>query len=143
MVAPPIPKTTEDVLARSTFCRLGPYVWVRARRVGRPERHLLVTRDDREITVVTRQADLEDLEIEATNPDRWELLSIDCANPFYCVGFVARIAGALSAAGLDILFVSTFSRDWVFLKEADAARGAEVLASIGLVDETWKLGPDP
>ncbi len=132
MVAPSIPESTEDVLERSTFRRLGPYLWVRARSVGHAERHLLVTRDDREVTVITREADLGDLEVESVNPDSWELLSIDCANPFYCVGFVARIASALSAAGLDILFVSTFSRDWVFLKQAEAARGAEVLTAIGI-----------
>jgi len=126
-----IPQTTEDVIARSTFLRAGPFVYVRAGAVHHPESHLLVTHDDRETTVVTTEAQLGDVEVLERNQDRWTLFAIDCANPFYCVGFIAKISARLSGAGLDILVVSTFSRDWVLVKEDDAERAEELLVAMG------------
>ncbi len=91
----------------------------------------MVTRDEKEITVVTNEENLADLDVIAVNADRWLLIAIDCANPFYCVGFLARISAALSGAGFDILVVSTFSCDWVFVKEEDGPRTAELLRAMG------------
>lgn len=91
----------------------------------------MITRDARETTVVTTEELLDDLDVLAMNPDRWLLLAIDCANPFYCVGFIAKISAALSGAGMDILVVSTFSCDWVFVKEEDGDRAADLLRSLG------------
>ena len=91
----------------------------------------MVTRDEKEITVVTKEENLADIDAVAVNPDRWLLLSIDCANPFYCVGFLAKISAGLSGAGMDILVISTFSCDWVFVKEEDGPRAAAVLRSMG------------
>lgn len=91
----------------------------------------MITRDARETTVVTTEELLDDLDVLAMNPDRWLLLAIDCANPFYCVGFIAKISAALSGAGMDILVVSTFSCDWVLVKEEDGDRAADLLRSLG------------
>ncbi len=125
--------STDDVIARSTFRFAGSYAWVSASAVRHPERHLMVTRDDRETTVVTLPEHLGDVEVIEANPDRWLLLSIDCANPFYCVGFVAKLSAPLAAAGIDLLMVSTFTRDWVFVKESDGERAAELLEGVGFV----------
>jgi hypothetical protein len=92
----------------------------------------MISRDDKEITVVTN--DLEDVDVIAINPDRWVLVSIDCSQPFYCVGFIAKLSTMLSGAGLDILVLSTFSRDWVFVKEEDGERAAEVLRKAGFAE---------
>jgi len=126
-----IPESTEQVIADSTFRFAGVYAWASVRDARDNGRHFMITRDDREITVVTAPENLASLDVVAVNQDRWLLLSIDCANPFYCVGFIARIATRLSAAGIDILVVSTFSRDCVFVKEEDGPRAAELLRVIG------------
>ena len=92
----------------------------------------MISRDEKEITVVTRH--LDDVEIIEINPDSWLFISIDCAQPFYCVGFIAKLSTMLSAAGLDILVLSTFSRDWVFVKEEEGGRAAEVLRNAGFAE---------
>jgi hypothetical protein len=104
---------------------------VSARSVAHPEKHLMVTRDEKEITVVTKEENVAGIDAVAVNPDRWLLLAIDCANPFYCVGFLAKISAGLSGAGFDILVISTFSCDWVLVKEEDGPRAAVVLRSMG------------
>lgn len=126
-----IPAETCDVIARSTFRRAGTYLYVRASAVREPHLHLMVTHDDREITVVTTDDLLGHVDVLEINRDRWMLLTIDCANPFYCVGFLAKISAVLSNGGMDILVVSTFSRDWVLVKADEADRAAELLRGIG------------
>ena len=117
-----IPATTRQVLAASTYrVEPEPYLWVQVSTVRTPERHLLVCRDEREITVVTTAAGLEDLAVVAVNADRWVLFTIDCANPFYCVGFLAAIGNELVARGVDVLMASTFSRDLVFVETGAVA----------------------
>lgn len=108
------------------------YSWTSARAIRNAEKHLLIARDEKETTVVTQH--LEDVDDIEVNPDRWLLLSIDCAHPFYCVGFIAAISAPLRDAGIDILVVSTFSRDWVFVKESEGPRAAEVLRAAGSHD---------
>jgi hypothetical protein len=128
-----IPASTEDVITHSTFRFAGTFLWASARAVRNPERHLMIARDEKETTVVTTPELLADVDVIEINPDRWLLLSIDCAHPFYCVGFIAKLSSALSDAGLDILFISTFTRDWVFVKAEDGERAATVLQSVGFV----------
>lgn len=125
------PPSIDDVIARSTFRLGGVYVWASVREVGDASRHLLVAREADETTVVTSPENLASLNAFDVNPDRWLLLSIDCASPFYCVGFIAGIAARLSAAGMDILVISTFSRDLIFVKESEGARAAELLCDAG------------
>ena len=126
-----IPESTQQVIIDSTFRFPGTYRYVSARTVADPEKHLMVTRDEKEITIVTKEENLAGIDTVAINPDRWLLLAIDCANPFYCVGFLAKISAGLSGAGLDILVISTFSCDWVLVKEEDGPRAAAVLRSMG------------
>lgn len=131
-----ITDSTQQLIERSTFRLGGVYVYVRAGEVRHPERHLMITRDEKETTVVTLEENLGDVEVLERNQDRWLLLTIDCTNPFYCVGFIAKFAAVLSGAGIDILIVSTFSRDWVLVKEADGPRAARLLTGIGFSDVT-------
>lgn len=132
-VASIVPETTRQVLRDSTFAvDPEPWVWVRANRVERPELHLIVIRDDRETTVVTREASLRHVEVAERNKDDWHLLSIDCANPFYCVGFLSAITTPMAQAGIDVLALSTFTRDYVFVKRADIDRARATLLATGM-----------
>ncbi len=126
-----IPDSTEHVIATSAFHFGGTYRWARVSAIRHPEKHLMISRDDKETTVVTEH--LDDLDVLELNPDRWILISIDCSQPFYCVGFIAKISGMISAAGLDLLVLSTFTRDWIFVKEEEGSRAAEVLRAAGFV----------
>lgn len=127
-----IPESTEAVIRASTFAiEEEPYRYVRAAAVPRAGVHLLVTQDEVEVTVVTHERNLHHVEVIDTNPDRWALIAIDCANPFYCVGFFARITSSLSTAGIDVLAVSTFSRDYVLVKDTERDVARRTLIEVG------------
>lgn len=131
-----IPISTRNVIANSQFRLTGDcYFFVDAVTINTPERHLLICRDDKETTVVTTASGLDDLVIRSQNQDKWRLIIIECAHPFYCVGFLQSISTAMTGAGLDILLVSTFSRDLVFVKQGQELRAAQVLQQAGFVAE--------
>ena len=134
MNEPPRPSVPiEEVLRASRLRRVpGVYAVARCRGVGASERHLMVARDELETTVVTRPEHLADCEVLESNPDDWVLLAIDCAHPFYCVGFLARLTSALAAAGIDVLACSTFTRDSLLVQEAQTERAIAALRAAGL-----------
>lgn len=128
-----IPASTLEVLRNSRFAVVPePYVYVKAGRVGESGGHLLVVRDELETTVVTHERNLEGVEVLGRNPDRWLLLSIDCANPFYCVGFLAAICTEFCAAGIDVLAISAFTRDLLLVKESERERARTLLLGLGM-----------
>jgi hypothetical protein len=88
-------------------------------------------RDRMDTTVITTEAGLSDVEVLARNPDRWTLISIVCANPFYCVGFIAAIASAFTEASVDFCLLSAFTQDLLLVKEAQQERAAELLMRLG------------
>lgn len=131
-----IPLSTQQVISGSDFY-IEPdiFYYIAALDVKTPELHRLICRDDKEITVVTTEAGLTDLTIQSQNQEQWRLLVINCANPFYCVGFLQSISNAMTAAGLDILLISTFSRDYVFVAQQHLAQAVVILQNIGFVKQ--------
>lgn len=129
-----IPQTTETIIRDSDFfVEPDIFYYVAALEVKTPAMHRLVCHDDKEITVVTTAAGLADLTIQQQNHDQWRLMVINCANPFYCVGFLQKISSAMTAAGLDILLVSAFSRDYVFVLQQHLEQAVTILQNIGFV----------
>jgi len=140
-----IPQSTQNVIHDSDFyLEADVFYFVDALHVKTPELHRLICRDDKEITVVTNAAGLADLTIKSQNKEQWRLLVINCANPFYCVGFLQSISSAMTAAGLDILLVSSFSRDYVFVAAAYVEQAMQILQQIGFVKRLHQnQGTDP
>ena len=94
----------------------GIYVYTKVPEVRSPEKHLIVTRDEDEITVVTELSNLSSLGDYERNPDNWLLLNIKCGNPFYCEGFLAAIASVFASNGIDITLTSTYTNDYVLVQ---------------------------
>uniref|UniRef100_A0A486XSB4 CASTOR ACT domain-containing protein n=1 Tax=Rheinheimera sp. BAL341 TaxID=1708203 RepID=A0A486XSB4_9GAMM len=127
-----IPYSTQQVIAQSDFyLETELFYVVQASKVHTPPLHRLICRDEKEITVITTEAGLTDLDIIDRNKEQWRLFVINCANPFYCVGFLTAISTAMTNAGLDILLTSTFSRDLVFVPQQHSSQATELLQQLG------------
>ena len=113
----------------------GTFIYTRVKEVPDARNHLLVIHDRDEITVVTDEKNLADLGNYESNKEKWKLLNIRCGKPFYCVGFIAYITGALATVGIDIVITSSFSNDLILVMENDLERAAAVLVEKGFVQK--------
>jgi hypothetical protein len=122
----------QPVIASSWFT-IDPrtFVYASVQQVPHAEKHLMVVRDEDETTVVT---DISNLPLEAPyelNKEKWKLVNLRCGNPFYCVGFIAFITGSLANEGIDIVLVSSFTRDMVLVMDNDLEDAVRILKEIG------------
>jgi FMN hydrolase / 5-amino-6-(5-phospho-D-ribitylamino)uracil phosphatase len=58
-------------------------------------------------------------------------LAVDGPLPFTTVGLLARLTGALAAAGVSVFVVSTFDTDWILVRAWDLAVAVAALRSAG------------
>ena len=127
-----ISKELKAVIQSSWFTiENGLYVYAKVTNVHTPEKHLIVTRDSDEITVVTKTSNLSELGDYERNPDNWVLLNIKCGNPFYCEGFLAAIASAFASKGIDITLTSTYTNDYLMVQEDNIDKAISLLKNIG------------
>ena len=127
-----ISKDLKKVIQTSWFTiENGLYVYAKVTNVHTPEKHLIVTRDSDEITVVTKTSNLADLGDYERNPDNWVLINIKCGNPFYCEGFLAAIASAFASKGIDITLTSTYTNDYVMVQQNKIDKATSLLKNIG------------
>lgn len=92
--------------------------------------HFMVTYDETETTVITEEQQIAGLNVQAV--EKWFTLIEFCVSvPFSAVGFLATIAKGVADAGMNILIVSTFSKDYILVRENDVKAALDVLSSIG------------
>lgn len=129
----PTEQTIEDILKKSTFIvHQGAYVCAKAR--SRPERgrHFMVSEDESEITVVTKEENLKYLDLLERNKESYALIGLNPAAPFYSVGFLAAVSGALAKQKHNLLIVSTYSKDYILLNVKQLESGVSTLESLGI-----------
>jgi len=108
----------------------GRYAYLRAETAPPTGEHFLVCTDEHEITVVTPESRVHDCPHSAI--EHWfRLIEFRVTVPFEAPGFLAAISTALASAGLNILIVSTFGRDYVLLRENDIETGLQALKQLG------------
>jgi len=61
----------------------------------------------------------------------WRAIQIDEALGFGEIGVIAGIVGPLAAAGVAVFVISTFSLDWILVKEGAVGLATEVLKATG------------
>lgn len=120
------------IIKQSTFkVQEGIFVYTKVKSAPDIANHFMVTKDDDEITVVTKQENLPNLDLIERNKDNYSLIALNVSVPFYSVGFLVTVSNAIAKEGMNILIVSTYSKDYIMVKEdkLDAAR--QVLLSLG------------
>ena len=106
------------------------YVYVKTDILEKPDIHFMVSKDKDEITVVTKKENLKELNVLEVVGD-YKLIEFKPAVPFQTVGFLAKIAETIANVGMNILIVSTFSKDYIMIKEELLEKGIEALKNTG------------
>lgn len=108
----------------------GTYVYVKTDVLEKPDIHFMVSKDKDEITVVTRKENLKELNVIEVVGD-YKLIEFKPAVPFQTVGFLAKIAETIANEGMNILIISTFSKDYIMIKEELCEKGISALENVG------------
>ena len=107
----------------------GRYAYLKCQTVP-PGHHFMITQDPDEVTVLSKEIDIPDTpHIEATQ--WWKLLEIQVSMPFIATGFLAKVTSTVATKDLNILIVSTYSKDYALVREDNIAIATQALQDIG------------
>jgi hypothetical protein len=130
-------KELQEIINQSTFEIIdGTFIYAKVRSFPEGANHFLISKDDDEITVVTKFENVSDLDLIERNKDGYTLISLNVSVPFYSVGFLAAVSGAIAEKGLNILIVSTYSKDYILVKADKSKIAEETLIKLGFKNET-------
>ncbi len=119
----------EVVRTSQVFVHQGRYAYLKVRQVG-PGDHFLVASDADEITVVTEECNVSSTEYSAST--QWfVLIEVQVSMPFVAKGFLARVTGLMADADLNVLVVSTYSKDYIMVREEGRDTATAILRQAG------------
>lgn len=123
-------KELQAMFQKSTFSiSTEAYVYCQAQEYpSNPQDHFLVTDDGEEITVVTKQ--IIGFNPTETNPHNWLLVSLNLHTPFM-KGTLFHVSQAIYESDSNILIVSTYSKDLLFIREQDKEKVKAALIKLG------------
>ncbi|EKD57717.1 MAG: hypothetical protein ACD_57C00172G0002 [uncultured bacterium] len=122
----------QEIIKNSTFqVQEGIYVYAKVAKKPECDKHFMVSQDKDEITVVTKEGNLEDLDLIERNKEDYKLIALNLSVPFYAVGFLAAVSSAIAKAGMNILIVSTFSKDYILVREGHTEKAIKILNDLG------------
>lgn len=126
----------EEIIKSSTF-KVHEGSWVYASVSGQPniDDCFMLSKDEDEVTAVFEVSKSDKFEIIEKNKDLRKLIEINVSVPFYAVGFLAAITKAISSKGCNNLIVSTYSKDYVLVTEAQFEQAKEALLELGFQED--------
>jgi hypothetical protein len=124
----------EKIIKESTFkIEEGRFVYAKVSKAPNIENHFMISKDADEITVVTKEENLPELDLEERNKDFYRLIALNVSIPFYPIGFLATVSQAIAKEGMNILIVSTYSKDYIMVKEDRIEDAKSVLLKLGFL----------
>lgn len=125
-------KNLQEIIKQSSFeIQEGRFVYAKVASIPPAGAHFMVTHDRDEITVVTREENLGELDLIERNKDTYALIALNVAVPFYAVGFLAAVSDALAKEGMNILIISTYSKDYIMVRKDVVDSARTVLLGLG------------
>lgn len=124
-----------DMFGKSSFVISNEkYIYAKVKSVPLDGGHFMVSKDSDEITVVTTEANESKLDLIEKNDNLWRLVSLNLETPFMA-GTMATINTACFKKGLNNLIVSTYSKDYIIVKDSQVDDIREVLKALGFKEE--------
>ena len=123
----------KEIIRKSSFkVQEGKFAYAKVTEAPNVNEHFMVSTDEDEITVVTREENLKKLDLIERNKETYKLISLNVSVPFYAVGFLAAVSNAVASAGMNILIISTYSKDYILVKKSIIETVRDVLIELGL-----------
>ncbi len=93
-------------------------------------KYFMIANDSVEVTVVAEEREITKV-IHEKEVKWFKLIEFKVSVPFKGVGFLAAITKAIASKDLNVLVVSTFSKDYVLVREAELKKAITSLEEIG------------
>lgn len=107
----------------------GRYAYLKAKEKPKGE-HFMISQDKDEITVITEEKRIS--EIENDDSVKWfKLIEIKVSAPFIAKGFLAKVTKTIADKDLNVLMVSTFSKDYALVREETSKIAINALKEAG------------
>ncbi|MFH1188019.1 MAG: ACT domain-containing protein [bacterium] len=130
------PTLDEIIKSSKVVVRAGRYAYLTANETT-IKNHFFISKDEDEITVITEEKNIPNVKYD--KDVKWfKLIEIKVSLPFLAKGFLAKITKAIADENLNILVVSTFSKDYILVKEETNEIAIEALRKIGFSVEVEK-----
>ena len=92
--------------------------------------YFLITKDADEVTIISKENNINT--VDFFEETKWfTMLEIRPHKPFLTVGFIAAITKSIADRGLNVLVVSTYSKDYVLINEEYKNQAIEALRDLG------------
>lgn len=122
----------EEIIKSSKFrLHSGNYVYAKLEEVPGLEDCFMLSKDQDEITCIVSEANLPKVKIIERNKDLYRLIELAVSVPFYSVGFLATVSAAIAGKGMNILIVSTYSKDYILVRQEHEQLTLSTLKSLG------------
>ncbi len=122
----------KQIISQSSFAVIaGSFIYAKVASLPELGKHFMVSQDKDEITVVTTQENFDALNLIERNKDNYALVALNVSVPFYSVGFLAAVSNAIAEAGMNILIVSTYSKDYIMVREDKLPEAKQTLLRLG------------
>lgn len=111
------------------------YIYTKVTSIPTSGNHFMITQDGEEITVVTAEENADKLDLLEKNSFLWRLVSLNLAVPF-TAGVLAVVNTACAKENLNNLIVSTYSKDYIVVKDEQLEKIITVLNSLGFSEKS-------
>ena len=91
--------------------------------------HFLITQDIDEVTIVTEEKNVDSINF-SQETKRFKLFEIKPHIPFLTIWFLATITKAIADKGLNVLVVSTYSKDYVLVRDETNEQASNALKEL-------------
>jgi hypothetical protein len=122
----------KKIIESSSFAlHEGRYIYAKVKTAPPIDDHFMVSKDKDEITVVTKEENLGSLDLIEKNKDFYQLVELKVSVPFYSVGFLAAVANIIAERGMNILIISTYSKDYIMVRVEFIEKVQQALLDLG------------
>ena len=125
-----------EIIKKSTFeVKNGIFVYAKVKSFPDVKNHFLVSQDKDEITVVTLEKNLKDLDLIERNKESYKLIALNVSVPFYAIGFLATVSNEIAKKKMSVLIVSTYSKDYILVKKEKLQDALDALINLGFKEK--------
>ena len=123
------PTLDEVIKASPVLVHRGRYAYLKGNE-NELKNHFLISQDNDEITIVTEEKNIVKTKYE--KEVKWfKLFEFKVSIPFLAPGFLAKISKTIADKKMNILIVSTFSKDYALIREEDFKVAVKALEEVG------------